>query len=118
LPLPDWLDENYFKQITAEYLTDEKINGKARRVWKLKASERDNHLLDCRVYNLALAEYLGLSSITPAEWAALQKERGGPEGGALPLFAGASTPSPQPAPRDPFPGLAELNASVRPKDVW
>jgi phage terminase large subunit GpA-like protein len=56
LSLPDWLDETYFRQITAEHLTDEKINGKVRRVWKLKASERDNHILDCRQYTLALAD--------------------------------------------------------------
>jgi phage terminase large subunit GpA-like protein len=93
---PDWLDQNYFKQLTAEFLTDEKINGKVRRVWKLKASERDNHLLDCRVYNLAPAEYLGLSSITPAEWAALAKERGGPDVEALPLFAVAPSQAHRP----------------------
>ena len=32
---PTWLDENYFKQITSEWLTDEKIRGKISRVWKL-----------------------------------------------------------------------------------
>jgi phage terminase large subunit GpA-like protein len=57
---PTWLDENYFKQITSEWLTDEKIRGKVSRVWKLRSSERDNHFFDCRVYNMALAEHLGL----------------------------------------------------------
>lgn len=71
-----WLDEAYFKQLTAEYLADERIKGKVVKRWKLRASERDNHWLDCAVYADALAEYLGLSSTTPDEWAALAKRRG------------------------------------------
>jgi hypothetical protein len=35
--------------------------------------------LDCRVYNLALAEYLGLSSMTPDEWAVLARRHGLPD---------------------------------------
>ncbi len=73
---PTWLDENYFRQITAEWLTDEKIRGKISRVWTLRSSERDNHFLDCRVYNMALAEHLGLSQLTDAEWKAIAKSRG------------------------------------------
>jgi phage terminase large subunit GpA-like protein len=81
-----WLDETYFRQLTAEYLAEETYRGRARKVWKLRASERDNHFLDCRVYNLALAEYLGLSSITPADWARLAKERGMPASETPDLF--------------------------------
>jgi phage terminase large subunit GpA-like protein len=73
-----WLDESYFKQITAEYLAEDTRRGRTRKYWKERASERDNHFLDCRVYNLALAEFLGLSTLTPAEWARLAKERGMP----------------------------------------
>ena len=73
---PTWLDENYFKQITSEWLTDEKIRGKISRVWKLRSSERDNHFFDCRVYNMALAEHLGLSQLTDAEWRAIARSRG------------------------------------------
>jgi hypothetical protein len=39
-----------------------------------------------RCYNLALAEYLGLSSITPTEWAGLAKERGMPRADMPTLF--------------------------------
>lgn len=81
-----WQDEVYFRQVTAEYLADETLRGKPRRVWKIRASERDNHFLDCRVYNMALAEYLGLSAWTPAEIAQLSKKRGLPTD-APPLFA-------------------------------
>jgi phage terminase large subunit GpA-like protein len=90
---PDWLDEAYFKQITAEYLADEAFRGRTRKVWKKASSERDNHFLDCRVYNLALAEFLGLSSITPAEWAALAKERGMPPADVPALFRPAPAPA-------------------------
>lgn len=70
-----WLDMAYFEQITAEFLADEKYRGRTRKVWKVR---RENHLLDCRVYNKALAEYLGLSTMTADEWAALARHRGVP----------------------------------------
>jgi phage terminase large subunit GpA-like protein len=72
-----WLDENYFRQLTAEYLAEETFRGRRRKVWKIRASERDNHQLDTSIYCMALAEHLGLSSLTASEWAGLMKERGG-----------------------------------------
>lgn len=75
----DWLDETYFRQITAEYLAEETTRGRVQKVWKPRPGEKDNHLLDCRVYNLALAEYLGLSATSEAEWADLARRRGMPE---------------------------------------
>ncbi|GJD51096.1 hypothetical protein OPKNFCMD_3847 [Methylobacterium crusticola] len=72
-----WLDETYFKQLTGERLEDVIVKGQVTtRKW---AKTTDNHLLDCRVYNLALAEYLGLSSMSPDEWAALARARGLPD---------------------------------------
>ena len=114
-----WQDEAYFRQVTAEYLTDDKLRGKTRRVWKLRASERDNHFLDCRVYNMALAEYLGLSGWTPAEIAALSKSRGLPESNAPALFApraeapapAAVGPAPAPKPKTINDRLARLMAA-------
>ncbi len=73
----DWQDEAYFKQLTAEHLTDVIVKGVVtERVWKKTA---DNHYLDCRVYNLALGEYLGLSTMTSDEWAELARLRGLPD---------------------------------------
>lgn len=73
----EWLDEVYFRQLTAAHLEEVTVRGRAAgRRW---VDGRENHLLDCRVYNLALAEYLGLSSTTPAEWAALARRRGLPD---------------------------------------
>lgn len=73
----EWLDERYFRQITAEYLATEVYHGRSRRVWK--QSFELNHLLDTRIYSLAMAEYLGLSRTTPAGWARLEAERGAPK---------------------------------------
>jgi hypothetical protein len=36
----------------------------------------ENHLLDCEVYNSALADYLGLSRMTEDQWKHLAAERG------------------------------------------
>lgn len=68
-----WVDEGYFKQITSEHLSDVVQKGRViGREWK-KTTE--NHYLDCRVYADALAEYLGLSTMTSDEWAELARRR-------------------------------------------
>jgi len=72
----DWLEGSFFEQLTAEYLTEEKVKGRTRRVWKERGP---NHWLDCRIYNNALADYLGLNRMTTAEWASLAKLRGVPD---------------------------------------
>ena len=106
-----WLDEVYFRQLTAEYVADETFKGRKRKVWKVRFGE-ENHFLDCRIYNLALAEYLGLGRMTADEWAALAKERAG--GDVIPADllapaplrierAGAAEPEPKPAPPAPDP---------------
>lgn len=97
-----WQDENYFRQITAEFLAEEKFRGRIRRVWKQR--QDDNHFLDARVYNLALTEYLGISSTTEAQWAALAKLRGLPDAVAeVNLFTApeAEKPAPQTQPAPP-----------------
>jgi phage terminase large subunit GpA-like protein len=104
-----WLDEEYFLQLTGEHLADITVRGRpAGKKWQ---KLRDNHFLDCRVYNMALAEYLGLSSMTPDQWRALARERGLPPEAVEPslfdMIAGATpsagtappeTPKPTPAP--------------------
>lgn len=80
-----WNDEVYFKQLTAEQLEDVKVRGVVRGTRWVKT--RDNHFLDCRVGCRALAEYLGLGSMTPAQWASLAQRRGlPPELSELTLF--------------------------------
>jgi phage terminase large subunit GpA-like protein len=71
-----FLDENYFKQITSEYLEDDNYRGRPRKVWKLRGGH-NNHFLDCRVGNLALA-HAYFTSFTSDDWAVRAKERGIP----------------------------------------
>lgn len=96
-----WTDEVYFKQVTAEYLADVIVRGVVvDRKWKPTG---DNHLLDCRVYNMALAEYLGLSTMPPEEWATIARLRGLPDDLVrVDLF----TPAPRSAAQDDGPDAA------------
>lgn len=119
-----WQDEVYFKQITAEYLADEKLRGRTRKVWKLR-SGAENHLLDCRVYNLALAHHLGLETMTRDDWALLARMHNIPEAAIeaglfapFPVAATAAeaaqqpqvphaTTPPEPAPSEPDGGFLD-----------
>lgn len=94
----DWLDEPYFKQITAEYLADVTRMGRARKEWKQSGP---NHLLDCRVYAMGMAEKLGLTTRTQEQWARLAKRHGVPDEAMTPdLFAfDDSVTLPEPKPR-------------------
>jgi phage terminase large subunit GpA-like protein len=80
-----WLDEVYFRQTTGEKLEDVKVQGQvASRRW---VTIGPNHFLDCAVGNMALAEYLGITSTTPEQWARLAVARGlPPEMSELSLF--------------------------------
>lgn len=65
---------DYFDMLTSESVVTETKNGQARRVWRVE-SGRENHWLDCRVYNRAAAEAMALDSRSDAEWLALQADR-------------------------------------------
>ena len=68
-------DERYFRQITSEYLGSATVRGRSVRIWK---ETGPNHLLDCRIYAMAMAEMLGLSRMTEAQWSELARHRGMP----------------------------------------
>lgn len=70
----DWLDDNYFKQITAEYLAEIKSRGRLIKGWRPRGNQA-NHFLDCRVYGMAVADHLGLSRMTEDEWKLLARDR-------------------------------------------
>jgi phage terminase large subunit GpA-like protein len=69
-----FLDENYFKQVTAEYLADVRNRGRQTKRWEPRGNQA-NHWFDCRVYNMAVADHLGLSTMTEDEWKILARER-------------------------------------------
>ena len=68
----DARNEEFFRQITAEYFDQKMVRGRLVEEWK--KIRRDNHFLDCRIYAMAMAEHLGLSRLTPAGWAALRAQ--------------------------------------------
>lgn len=68
-------DEQYFRQQTAEYLKTVTLRGRQSRVWQ---ETGPNHLLDARVYAMAMADYLGMNRMTPDDWSKLSKDRGVP----------------------------------------
>lgn len=65
---------DYFDMLTSESCVVEVKAGQPRRVWKVE-SGRQNHWLDCRIYNLAGAEALRLDSLSAADWGKLAAER-------------------------------------------
>lgn len=69
-------DENYFKQLTAESLVTHQRNGREITEWMVSG---ENHFLDCRVYNMAAAERLGISRFSVEKWKALAVMREIPE---------------------------------------
>ncbi|WP_142847239.1 phage terminase large subunit family protein [Telmatospirillum sp. J64-1] len=72
-------DEAYFSQVTSEYLKEVESKGRKVRQWMARGQ---NHLLDCRIYNMALAAHLGIPDMTPEQWAALRQVRAVPKPGA------------------------------------
>jgi phage terminase large subunit GpA-like protein len=117
-----FLDEGYFKQITSEFLEDEIYRGRSRKVWKPRA-HRENHFLDARIGNLALANsyFVGLTS---DDWMKIAAQRGVPQDLQTPdLFNPLSRVPSLPtaavveerAERDPFgfDGLGDIN-----KGTW
>lgn len=58
-------DENYFKQLTSESLVTTSKKGKAVTEWQQTG---ENHFLDCRKYNLACADRLGIGRFTVSDW--------------------------------------------------
>lgn len=102
-------DEEYFKQLCAAHLEDIKVRG--RPAGKRWVDLRENHFLDCRIYNMALAEYLGITTMTADEWAALARHRGLPaEVTKRDLFS-PPAPSGEPKPE-------EQRAPPPPADDW
>lgn len=85
---------DYFDMLTSESCVVEVKAGQPRRVWKVE-SGRQNHWLDCRIYNLAAGEALLLDSLSEADWGKLRAERcaaSDPVQGDLVALAGRPLP--------------------------
>lgn len=68
-----FLDEGYFRQVTAEHLVDSRRNGRIVKVWTVSPGIA-NHLLDSRIYARAVAEHLGLTRMTRDQWRRLAQK--------------------------------------------
>lgn len=55
-------DQEYAEQVTAEHKI--KVKGKNTLAWVPKTSHADNHYLDCEVYALAVADLLGVRTLS------------------------------------------------------
>ncbi|MEW6257414.1 MAG: terminase gpA endonuclease subunit [Pseudomonadota bacterium] len=112
-----WLDEIYFKQITSEYLEDIVVRGRVTgRRW---AKRGENHYLDCRIGNMALAEHLGLSAMSPDEWRELARRRQVPDGTLTQdLFAPEPHKVMASALAEPVPAPAPLPQDEPASDGW
>ncbi|MDQ0314840.1 terminase gpA endonuclease subunit [Amorphus orientalis] len=114
--------KEYFMQLTAESFVSGVVKGKFKEEWKVL--RRDNHLLDCRVYAMAMAEKLGLTTMGPEEWASLRAMRrpSGQPDLLTPLQhrpKADRAPEPQPAAADKEArGQQESPASERQRRKW
>lgn len=66
---PDW-----FSQVTSEAIEKVKHGNSTRQQWVVQKG-RQNHYLDCRVYNIAAYHDLGCDMFNEAEWAKYQAIR-------------------------------------------
>lgn len=65
--IPKWLSEDVLKQLTAERLVTKYHKGRQRLEWAKPAGRR-NEALDCAVYALAAAHFLGLQRWREPDW--------------------------------------------------
>lgn len=101
--------DEWFEQVTAEAIVAKTVNGYPKRVWQVMPG-RQNHWLDCRVYNIAAAEKLMLDTLNEADWERLRVERHAPknpdQGDLL-----AATERPRGEPPTPVPTAPREKAS-------
>ncbi|HOW49326.1 MAG TPA: phage terminase large subunit family protein [Burkholderiaceae bacterium] len=69
--LPTWAPREVFEQITAERLATRYVKGRPKLEW-LKPAGRRNEALDCTVYALAAAHFLGLPRWRAPDWERLR----------------------------------------------
>jgi phage terminase large subunit GpA-like protein len=113
----------YFEMLTSESVVTEEVKGQkgvTRRVWRVQAGKQ-NHWLDCRIYNRVAAEALGLDSRSEADWLALQAKRYAsvtPQQGDLVAMMNQplSRPSPVVSPAAPEPSAVAAVAGAAAED--
>jgi phage terminase large subunit GpA-like protein len=95
--------EDWYEQTTAETIIVKMVKGFPDRRWATMPG-RENHYLDCRVYNFAAAAKLMLETLSDAEWSRLMAERYAPKDERqAQLFAGPLLAPPAAAIKEPTP---------------
>jgi phage terminase large subunit GpA-like protein len=103
-----------FDQLTAERLVTKYIKGRARLEW-MKPNGKRNEALDCAVYALAAAHYIGIDRWRDGDWAKWESRvqtrdlfdvppPAAPSGAAAPAPAPAAPAPAAPLPVGPAPG--------------
>lgn len=94
----DW----YFKQLTSEHLvtTQSKKTRQVQRSWCVLPN-RENHILDCRVYARAASIRLGIDRMTERAKAKAKKRRSRKPPTSGPVSAASSSPPEAPTPKRP-----------------
>lgn len=69
-------DDRFFQQLTAESIKQREAKGRIVREW---VANGPNHYHDCRIYNMAMADRLGVNIMTEQEWVRLASVRGVPK---------------------------------------
>lgn len=62
---------SYYEQLTAERLVTKYVRGHALHEW-VKPNGKRNEALDCEVYSVAVAHYLGIPRFVDQQWQALE----------------------------------------------
>lgn len=123
---------SYYEQLTAERLVTKYVRGHAVHEW-VKPNGKRNEALDCEVYSVAVAHFLGIPRFVDQQWAALEarlRQAGlfdaGAEEPALPPAAderpeegeapAPEAPSPAPSPLPVEPPKVTLAPEVRVSD--
>lgn len=91
---------DYFDMLTSERVIVKMVAGQPTRVWEPEPG-RQNHWLDCRIYNRAAAEALALDMKSDADWQALAAFRTAsvaPDQGDLVALANRPVPDGPPLP--------------------
>lgn len=94
--------EDYFKQLTGEQLVPHKTaRGYVVLQWE-PIPNRENHVLDARVYARAAAAVLGLDRFQESDWTALERAVG-----QVPAMSATPAPPTPSAPPPPRPGAPQ-----------
>ena len=106
--LPADVPTEVLEQLTSERLVTRYVKGRARLEW-VKPNGKRNEALDCAVYALAAAHYVGMERWKPADWARWER-RLVPEPATTP--PGDASPAPVAAAAPPAPAAAAKPAPV------